>query len=109
MKAISLILLSVFVILIASLFPFVDAVADDKTCIIKADAGKVHLIVWDADDEGNKGYRIWRGLIKQGEQKRIESQHGQIRYASTTVIGENEPLSGDRGRWCQNGKIIGVP
>jgi hypothetical protein len=65
--------------------------------------------VWDADDEGNKGYRIWKGLIKQGQQKRIESQNGQIRYASTTEIDENEPLSGDTDRSCQNGNIIGIP
>ena len=47
--------------------------------------------------------------IKQGEQKRIESQHGQIRYSQTTVIDENEPLSGDIDRPCYGGGIIGVP
>ena len=51
----------------------------------------------------------FKGLIKQGEQKPIKSRYGQIRYSSTTVIDENEPLSGDYDRPCYDGLTIGVP
>ena len=54
--------------------------ADENDCILKASVDVI-VEVWNADDEGNKGQRIWKGLIKQGEQKHIKSQHGQIRYA----------------------------
>jgi hypothetical protein len=82
--------------------------ADDNSCKLKA-AVDVIVEVWDVDKQGNKGPRKWKGLIKKGEQKQIESQHGRIRYARTTNLKENEPLSGDIGRPCFNGNIISVP
>ena len=82
--------------------------AGDNSCVLKA-AVDVIVEVWDVDDQGNKGPRKWKGSIKQGEKKNIESHYGQIRYAYTTNMTENEPLSGDVGRPCFNGKIIGVP
>ena len=48
-------------------------------------------------------------VLKAAVKKNIESHYGQIRYAYTTNMTENEPLSGDVGRPCFNGKIIGVP
>lgn len=84
------------------------AQADDNTCVMEA---KVDVIVevWDVDNLGNKGQRIFKGLLKQGEKKKIHSMAGQIRYARTTNTRQNEPLSGDIGRPCFNGKIISVP
>ena len=82
--------------------------AGEYDCILEASVDVI-VEVWDVDDQGNKGHRIWKGLIKQGQQKAIKSRHGQIRYAQTTVIDENEPLSGDIGRNCANGKTVGVP
>ena len=84
------------------------AEADDNTCVMEA---KVDVIVevWDLDNLGNKGQRIFKGLLKQGEKKQIQSMAGQIRYARTVNVKQNEPLSGDIGRPCFNGKIISVP
>lgn len=82
--------------------------AGENSCVLEASVDVI-VEVWDVDDQGNKGYRIWKGTIKQGQQKRIESQQGQIRYAQTTVMDENEPLSGDVDRSCHKGQIIGVP
>ena len=82
--------------------------AGENDCVLEASTDVI-VEVWNVDNRGNKGGRIWKGLIKQGEQKRIVSSHGQIRYAQTTYVKENEPLSGDIGRFCNNGKIIGVP
>lgn len=82
--------------------------ADDNSCILKA-AVDVIVEVWDVDDLGNKGPRKWKGTIQQGEKKNIDSHYGQIRYAYTTNMTENEPLSGDVGRPCFNGNIISVP
>ncbi len=83
--------------------------AGENDCILEASVDVI-VEVWNLDNRGNKGPRIWKGLIKQGEQKRIVSSHGQIRYARSTYVKEaNKPLSGDIGRPCNNGKIIGVP
>ena len=80
----------------------------ENSCTLKA-AVDVIVEVWDVDDLGNKGHRQWKGKIQQGEKKNIESQHGQIRYAYTTNMTENQPLSGDVGRPCFDGNIISVP
>ena len=87
-----------------------NAHADDKNaCILKASVDVI-VEVWNVDNRGNKGSRIWKGLIKQGEEKRIVSSHGQIRYARSIYVKEsNKPVSGDIGRPCTNGKIVGVP
>ena len=82
--------------------------AGENDCILEASVD-VLVEVWNVDDEGNKGYRLWMGVLKQGEQKSITSHQGQIRYAYTTNLGENEPLSGDIDRSCENGNTIGVP
>ena len=83
--------------------------AGENECILQASVDVI-VEVWNVDNQGNKGPRIWKGLIKQGEQKRIVSSHGQIRYARSTYVKEtNKPLSGDIGRPCTNGKTIGVP
>lgn len=86
----------------------VNARADENDCILEASTDVI-VEVWNVDNQGNKGGRIWKGLIKQGEQKRIVSSHGQIRYARSVYVKENEPLSGDIGRPCTGGKTIGVP
>ena len=90
-----------------SQYPLI-ANAGENDCVLQASVDVI-VHVWDADVEGNKGNTIWKGLIKQGEQKSIKSRYGQIRYSSTTNIDENEPLSGDYDRPCYDGGIIGVP
>ena len=91
-----------------SLYPLI-ANAGENDCVLQASVDVI-VQVWDADDEGNKGNTIWKGLIKQGEQKSIKSRYGQIRYSSTTSINEDQPLlSGDYDRPCHDGLTIGVP
>ena len=107
-KSTMLVIFTFFIMLSLLSIEPLSANAGENDCILEASVDVI-VEVWNVDDQGNKGHRIWKGLIKQGEQKRIVSSRGQIRYSSTTVIDENEPLSGDRGRSCHDGKIIGVP
>ena len=80
----------------------------DTYCYLQA-SRDVRVEVSNLDDEGNKGYVIWKGLIKQGDRKLIRTFAGQLRYSYTTDIEDNAPLQGDIGRWCNGGEIIGVP
>jgi len=83
--------------------------ADEGTCVLKAADNDVFVIVWDADDKGNKGAQIWQGRINQGESAKITAPHGQIRYSYNDQPEEDQPLSGDVDRSCSGGEIILVP
>ena len=77
------------------------------TCFIKANTRDVYVIVYDVDRSGNKGYELWKGWIRQGAERRIDTNNGQIRYHY--ALSDNQPLSGDISRLCNSGGSIGVP
>ena len=80
----------------------------DADCYLKAIVD-VRLIVWPVDKSGNKGEKIWEGIIKKGEKKLIRTSHGRIRYAARTNLADDQLFSGDKSRWCEDGKEISVP
>lgn len=96
------------VLLLAGFLTTAQAGEDDNNCYLEASVD-ARVEVWNLDDDGNKGYLIWKGVIKQGDRKLIRSIDGRIRYASTTNLEENTALDGDVDRWCNNGSSIGVP
>ena len=81
MKRISVPILAVLAFLVASLFPFVDAVADDKTCMLKSDVGKVYVKVWDEDSGQDRQDKIFEGWLNSGELKKIQSSTGFIVFS----------------------------
>ena len=107
MKSIVLPLLAVFTILINVFFPFMDAAAEDKTCIFKADASKVHIIVWDEDSGQDRQGKTFEGWLKSGERKTIQSSTGYIVF-SYQMEGADRSY-GDNHRTCKSGNIIKVP
>ena len=96
-------------ILILTGFPS-NSEADEKdnACYIKA-SQDVRIEVHNLDLEGNKGYLIWKGVIKEGKQKLIQTSEGRLRYSYTTYVHKNEPLEGDIDHPCNNGRTFGVP
>jgi len=107
MKTIILPLLAVFTILVAGLFPFMDAAAEDKTCVFKADANKVHITVWDEDSGEDRQGKIFEGWLQSGERKKIQSTTGLIVF-SYKLAGDDRSY-GDNHRTCKNGNTIKVP
>ena len=107
MKYIILPILAVSAILCAGLvYPF-DALADDKTCILKAGAQDVHVYVQDKDDQGEDLDRVFSGWIKSGQEVQIRSQTGRISY-SYKERSEDRSY-GDNHAECKNGQIIRIP
>ena len=80
----------------------------ENSCYIVAKVD-VRVIVWPADQRGNKGEKLWEGVLKKGERKLIHTPHGYIRYASRRNLDDDQLFSGDKGRWCHNGQRISVP
>ncbi len=106
MKPISVSKMVFLAIVATSLFAFVDAVADDKTCIIKADGRKVHLIVWDEDSDGDRQDKIFEGWLKSGERQTIKSATGYINYSYKLA---DDDRSYGENRNCKGGNTIRVP
>jgi hypothetical protein len=107
MKQSVLSLLAVFTILFAGLVPFMDAAAEDKTCVFKADAKKVHITVWDEDSGEDRQGKIFEGSLKSGERKQVQSTTGFIVF-SYKQAGDDRSY-GDNHRTCKSGNTIRVP
>ena len=68
--------------------------ADDNTCLISApDQDDVWVIIYDADDDGNRGKVIFEGKIEAGKNISITSSVGKIRYAF--ALKKNDGYEGD--------------
>jgi hypothetical protein len=98
----------VFLVLFSAVVSPLKADVKDSYCYLEATVD-VNVEVWDQDQRGNKRRLIWKGLIRKNKRQLIRARYGQIRYASTVSIDKNDPLSGDRRRWCEDGQTIGVP
>ena len=74
-----------FTVMSAGFLSMLKAAAEEGTCVLEASNKDVFVIVFDADDEGNKG----------------PSYNDQP--------DEDQPLSGDVDRSCSGGETILVP
>ena len=107
MKQKSITILAVFAFLIASFFPLVAAVANDKTCTFKADATRVYVTVWDEDSEEERQGQIFEGWLEPGEEIQIQSITGYIVFSYKEA--EDERPYGDNHKTCNGGNTIRVP
>ncbi len=101
-------LLAFLIFVSAGFLSTTQAAEEDTHCYLEASTD-VMVVVWNQDDLGNKGYLLWKGVLKQGDRKLIRTFDGKIRVATTKDYEDNAPLEGDRTRWCNGGKTIGVP
>ena len=107
MKRIAVLILGVFAILVACLFPFTDAVAEDKTCMLKALVDEVHVTVWDEDSGQDRQGKIFEGSLKSGELKTITSSTGFIVFSYKEA--DSDRSYGNNHKTCEGGNTIHVP
>ena len=81
----------------------------DMYCYLEAGSVDTYIVVWEEDRQGNKGHKIWQGIVKKGTRVKIPNRFGSIRYSSTVYIGKQDALSGDTSRWCGDAETVGVP
>ena len=90
-----------------------DAAASHNTCRIKAGTDDVQVRVFDRDPDGNPirdafTYgEIWRGVLKKGESRIVESSHGSIDY-SYRSLSDSRTYGGNLAS-CAHGETIRVP
>ncbi len=106
---IGVVFITLFTVMLTGFLSILKADAEEGTCVLKAANIDVFVIVWDQDDEGNKGRQIWQGRINQGESAKITAPHAHIRYSYNDQPDEDQPLSGDVDRSCNGGESILVP
>jgi hypothetical protein len=102
-------LIVLFTMMSVGFFSILKADAEEGTCVLETSNQDVFVIVWDQDDEGNKGRQIWQGRINQGGSAKITAPHARIRYSYNDQPDEDQPLSGDVNRSCNSGETILVP
>ena len=107
MKRLTIPILAIFTIIVASFFPFFAAVASDNTCTLKADANKVHVTVWDEDSGQDRQGKIFEGWLESNEEKTIKSTTGFIVF-SYKQAGDDRSY-GDNHKTCKGGNTIRVP
>ena len=81
----------------------------DMYCYLEAGNVDTYVVVWEEDQQGNKGHQIWQGIVKKGTRVKITNRFGSIRYSSTVYVGSQDALSGAQSRWCEGAATIGVP
>ena len=83
------------------------AADSDNSCYLQApDQDDVYVIVYNEDGEGNRTDVIWKGTIPAGQQKRITSRGGRIRYDMSFT--PEQPAEGDLATWCDELNTIGI-
>lgn len=81
--------------------------AEDNTCWITAPLqDDVWVIVYDADNDGNRGDIIWEGKIPAGGKIKVSSTDGHIRY--NYKLDPDQPYQGDISAGCYQQKRIAV-
>ena len=108
-KIFRIVFIMLFTVMSAGFLSIPKADAEEGTCVLEASNKDVFVIVFDADDEGNKGAQIWQGRINQGKSAKITAPHARIRYSYNDQPDEDQPLSGDVDRSCSGGEKILVP
>jgi hypothetical protein len=102
--------LFISVVLFMSFLLPVETPAADFTCKIKGGRQDVYVVVTDYDKDGNP-LRVrgenFKGVIKKGQEQRIKSLYGRIRY--NYRLYNQSRSHGRNSAYCEGGKIIRLP
>lgn len=103
-------ILLLFTVLFMGFMLPVETSAADFTCKIKAGRQDAYVIVTDYDKDGNplrtRG-ESFQGVIKKGQEQRIKSLYGRIRY--NYRLYNQSRSHGRNSAYCERGKIIKLP
>ena len=79
--------------------------AAENACWLSADPqNDVWVIVYDADEEDDRGPVLWKGKIPAGEKIRVKSTDGNIRYQYK--MNPDEGYGGDTSVECAQENVI---
>ena len=76
------------------------ATAEEGTCILKAYPDDVYLVVYDWDNDGNRGGILWQGRLNAGKSITINAPHGLLSYDYNASAG-----CGSAARFCRSAHV----
>jgi hypothetical protein len=86
--------------------PMQVSAAEDNSCYIQAPSEMdLWVIIFEEDNDGNRSEKIlWKGKLKAGEKKLLQTRWGMIRYEYAT--DPNQPYSGDVTAVCHDKQTV---
>ncbi len=83
-----------------------EAVAEDNYCYLQAPDIDVYVRIWEPDSYGDKGPKLWSGLISKNQQQKIASPNGRVIYDYQREY--KGPFGGGSSANCSGGGVIQI-
>jgi hypothetical protein len=80
------------------------AMALDNFCFLQAPGIDVYVRVWEPNDYGERGPKIWSGLVPKNQQQKVSSQSGRIIYDYQKR--QDGPFGGQSTVPCSGGGVV---
>ena len=78
--------------------------AGPNSCFVEVPDQDMYVRVFDIDDSGSRGQKIWSGWIKKYEKRLFNSRRGRV--SIDFKVGAEKPYHTQDVRICDNGSII---
>ena len=81
-----------------------EAVEANKYCFLQAPDIDVYVRVWEPNSYGERGLKLWSGVIFKGQQQKVASRTGRVIYDFKKEV--KGPFGGNRSANCSGGGVI---
>ena len=81
-----------------------EAVEENKYCFLQAPDIDVYVRVWEPNSYGEKGLKLWSGVIAKGQQQKVASRSGRVIYDFKKEV--KGPFGGNSSSNCSGGGVI---
>ena len=78
-----------------------EAVEANKYCFLQAPDIDVYVRVWEPNSYGERGLKLWSGVIEKGQQQKVASRSGRVIYDSKKEV--KGPFGGSKSSNCSGG------
>jgi hypothetical protein len=81
-----------------------EAVEANKYCFLQAPDIDVYVRVWEPNSYGERGLKLWSGVIEKGQQQKVASRSGRVIYDFKKEV--KGPFGGSKSSNCSGGGVI---
>ena len=81
-----------------------EAVEANKYCFLQAPDIDLYVRVWEPNSYGERGLKLWSGVIEKGQQQKVASRSGRVIYDTKKEV--KGPFGGSKSSNCSGGGVI---